>query len=685
MKFDIDFDNLGGSQDKGDVFDNLFTPEQNPTQQQQIKSQQVKQVPVELKNPQSLKDSVEEKQIKDQQVNLEIRNQENLKAQQELKSNTENEVKDFIKSLKQKYTKKISVQEYVEQQQKVISDTQSKISIYKSKVEALNTVVNDDTTELNKKQISRYKKVISGYESQISKLETALESAQKNLASVQNTSPNEEIEVENKEELVEELNEKTGVDLSVEEGSNLIEQLEEAAEEIPAFDFEIGGEGLSGLNIVVDKKTRNKSTGYYRTVVNIKSNDIPPIINKIATYVKTMSKGLVAPRVTDLRVIGNTNKTQLRNSKLKLTTRTITFKPNPAKLKVNKSNRIMLSFPEDYSSSNPSLLVYIQESRAKSIIEVSSEGFDSIESYISFVGERIAEYYTMGYQATYHKFQTKNISNPYIDVIRTLLATHDYKIKIIADNDDNIQGFLVKTTGTDNEWLNVMVRESSIDGIYEVVGYDTVRGNEISVFNSSVKITQNWLNDNLLKTVNELFKRDWSNEIEDLDSVYYELKKLKHAKLGNFGFYIINNQEKLETELIRTVSKNEMKKIQSGDYDAETLMGEGKYIGKWALTYFAMQIVGGDKRHGSEYITSDDYYSKYSVKDTRSYENRKRIKKNPEENYNSRPYVFMLKYVINGKPITLISKDLNYIISESGMFTNNPNTNPVSEYDYNSK
>ena len=72
-----------------------------------------------------------------------------------------------------------------------------------------------------------------------------------------------------------------------------------------------------------------------------------------------------------------------------------------------------------------------------------------------------------------------------------------------------------------------------------------------------------------------------------------------------------------------------------------------------------MLIEGGDKRAGRNYITTDEYYEKYNVKDKRNYQERVRTiltKEEKERNYNARKYMLKIEYKQNGKEKEIISK-----------------------------
>ena len=114
------------------------------------------------------------------------------------------------------------------------------------------------------------------------------------------------------------------------------------------------------------------------------------------------------------------------------------------------------------------------------------------------------------------------------------------------------------------------------------------------------------------------------------------------------------------------------KKIDSG-YDAEAILGKTDFLDYFIITYLAYQIVGGDKRKGRDYITREQYYEKYNVKDKRNYQQRDNTilkKQEVERNYNSRPYIFQVEYSANGKKHIYRDSNWENVLIETGLLSN---------------
>ncbi len=433
---------------------------------------------------------------------------------------------------------------------------------------------------------------------------------------------------------------------------------------------------ITEMDIKPILKKKDKS-GYFKSTVKLPVDKFPSIMCDIAAYIKQQSKGIIKPRIVDVRVIANTNKTQLRGKAFKLSAATIVFKPDHNRLKVPKYSRIMISVPDDFESTG-NLLVYMQESRGKTIIEIKHSEFKNDHQFIEFIGDRIAEYYTLGFDAAVAKFQLHSKNNPLIDILTKVLKSGGYKGKPLSD-ETHVYGIDFVSKIDNNQWLTVRVMESDLEGKYEVSGFNVVMGDEYQLLNRQV--TYQWLLENILNTLDSAYQKDWSDEIKTDDSeeqFMYLLAKLKHTKLKNALLEIHNvetDSPNLGIEILKTASRKDMEKILSEDYDSEAIFGKTKQLKIFVLTYYAHQIIGGDSRHGSDFITRQQYYEKYSVKDRGDYQKRKRTvlaKGQESRNYNARPYIFQLEYeTVNNKKHLFRAKSFIEIVNETGLFSNN--------------
>lgn len=460
----------------------------------------------------------------------------------------------------------------------------------------------------------------------------------------------------------------------------LEEQIETALSEIP------DGENfsLSDINIKPILQRKDK-TGYYKTSVTFKGENFPAQLNYISSYVKEKTKGLIFPRKCDPRVIGNTNKTQLRGSSLKLGAISVVFKPDFEKLKVNKGTRIMISIPENYALTG-NLLIFIQESRHKKILEITSKDFESQEIFNQFIGDRIAEYYVSGYDVTIKKLELRKTNNPLMDVVNTIVKTREYKVKPYTDDESNLFCIDFISKGDKNQWLYIQVIESDITGFYNVNAENTA--DPTWEYEISKNLTIGALLKNLYDILGTCYDRDWSKELDiqdEDDNFYYLYDKLKHAKLKNALIKlneVRSEQEEIGVVLKETLSKKDTAKSISDAYDCEAIIGKTNFVDYFILSFLAIPVIGGDKRKGADYITSEEYYQKYNVKDRREYEDRDRTivaKQGSERNYNARTYMFQIEYKVGDK--TNIYRDLTFdsILEKTGLITSSIDF-PVTKY-----
>ena len=495
------------------------------------------------------------------------------------------------------------------------------------------------------------------------------------------------------EKVTEVLETLTGEDMSDVNGVEVIKTTEEAFKEVSNPDLT-----LDDVEILPSKTKKDKN-GFFKTKVSIKKDNIPELINQIASIVKHKTSGIVSPRVCDLRVISNTNKTQLRGSSLKLSAATVVFKPDANKLKVNKGTRIMLSVPGEKSSKNYSgnLLVYLQESRAKTILEVSRKDFDSEDSYANYLAFTISNYYSYGYEVTLKKLQLRGTNNPLVETMQLIVGTGDFKVKPIQAPDGNIYRFEVISKREQNQWLRVIV-DTVMTGMYRVYALNDVTKEEYIITRENLSL--NALNEHIIYILNKSYERDWSKELgkgtdTEIPEIYYMLNKLQHRKLRMVAYEIWNSQQPESSktvfdypvcdsiELLKAASKRDMRALQHNDYDAEMLVGKTEKLQYFYLTYLAYPIIGGDRRNGKDYITKDDYYQKYDVTDRSQYSKRKNTvltRENSERNYNSRIYLFQLEYGSKDKKNVFRAKTFKEILEKTQFLTDTPNFEAVGMF-----
>lgn len=474
------------------------------------------------------------------------------------------------------------------------------------------------------------------------------------------------------QQLISDIQEKTGVELP--ENFDALElkvELESAAQEIP------NGEDLSMEDFEIKVSEKKDKTGYHKVKVNLKKDGIPESINSIASKVKKLTGGLIFPRIMDFRVIGNTNKTQLKSAALKLNAISIVFKPDFQKLHVNKGTRIALSIPEDHNSTG-NFIVYMQESRSKSIFEITRKDFDTQEHFEDFVSNRICDFYQLGYTVTKQKFSIVKNGNPIMDIITKLVKSKEFKVKpYIDESTDNIIAFDVITTGDKNQWLYFNVMESNKPAQYDITALNKVDSGWRMEINSKTPITISYLREKIYDFLVKQFDKDWKLEESD-DKDFYILGKITYRKFRSAVMDIMENREdktELEIFIKEALSQQQTQKILNKEYGAEVVIGKTKALDYFILTYLAYQVVGGDKRNGKQYITRQQYYQKYSVKDRRDYQERQKTilkKEGTDRNYNSRPYIFQLEYSIGGKKCIYRNADWNLIKEETGFLSENP-------------
>lgn len=447
-------------------------------------------------------------------------------------------------------------------------------------------------------------------------------------------------------------------------------EMNTALEDIP------GGDNVEIGDLTFTKTEKKSKAGYYKAKVSWKRTDIPQQLKDIASYVKSQTKGLISPRIVDLIRIGNTNRVQLKNDKLKLGPVTIVFKPNPSRMRAKKFHRFMVSLPEDYKSTK-NLIVYMQDGRKKSCLELTSKDFKSEEYFNQFLGDRIAEYFLVGYDVALQKIQLRNVDNPIMEVIDLVVKTNDYKAKPYVD-DGIIYRVDFKSKGTKNEWLRVSIEKSNnIQGAYNVFARSIADDNleiKIGDENRNNELTLEHLRRKILEVLSKLYNRNWDIPNERKETyMYYQLSKPVQRAIDYIETYIDDNgllaTTGLKMEKIKT--KKEWKPIIEKEnlpyYYIDTVYYTDK-DGGFALSYLMLKVIGGDKRRSKSYITSQQYYAKTGVKTRDPYQKR-RVKE--DRNYNNAINVYQVVYTRKGKEHLYMAKTYEEVLEDTGLLTGN--------------
>lgn len=454
----------------------------------------------------------------------------------------------------------------------------------------------------------------------------------------------------------------------IEEINNIIEDIPNT-DDISLTDFEI-------IN------TKSKK-GYTKTIVGFKK-DTPKEISEIATYARKVSGNLIKPRTMNILNIQNINKTQLKDSSIKLPMKSYTFKPDHTKLKVSKFNRFIISIQDDFESTNE-LYIYLQESRTKFVTKTKCD--------IEFIGKLIYSFYLEGIEVTKRKLQFKDTQNPLLRLVPDLVKSKQFKVKPFKIDEENktVKALKIKYLEPINEWMSIIIKENNnITGLYDVFAiYDEnwkIKINE-GFKKSKAPLDITYLHsDDFIEKLVKFYNNDIKKfktaglDIDDNDIKYSMLiNNLKHRNLKKVFIDMLNHiddDNSNNLEIINTYSQLGTKKLleleKQNDYNAEVIIGKSDNYKYFIISYFAMLIEGGDKRAGRDYITTPEYYQKYNVKDKRKYEERVRTiltKEEKERNYNSRPYMFQIEYeTIKGEKNKLITKTFEEINIKLNIF-----------------
>lgn len=362
-------------------------------------------------------------------------------------------------------------------------------------------------------------------------------------------------------------------------------------------------------------ETKKDKSGYIKEKVTIKSSIASKELSTLATIAKNESNGAVRHRVADIRLIGNTNKTQLRNSELKLFKISYTFKPVGGS--VNKATRVMISVSPEFDT-DKKLLVYIQQSRNKAIIEY--EVWDAED--IQWLGKFIGNFFQMTFSLAEKVLRFKNNDDPLVPVLNKIIKTNEFRVMPLG-KESRISSFMIESKSPKNQWLVVIVRpkvnKQGEYGVYLNSRIDKFWGHEIKL-KSGTPITLRYLSSaDFIDRLFDIYADSYTNlgvnqQAEDSKELFM-VNKLTYRYLKQAFYEIFDSPEELEVKIGGTLSKKDTAVDLKKDYEAEAIIGKTKHLDYFILSYSAVQVIEGNSR-----VTKDG------------------------RNYHSRVYMFQLEY-----------------------------------------
>lgn len=441
------------------------------------------------------------------------------------------------------------------------------------------------------------------------------------------------------EAISQQVNEKTDIPENV-DVFEIANEISTAVEEIPELkDVDVA---IDDFNIT---EYRSKE-GYIKNKVTIKSEVGSVQLSNLATLIKKQTDGIVLHRAMDVRTVGNTNKTQLKTSELKLHAISYVFRPLSGKtIQAKKYQRFIISINLDFESTNK-ITIYLQESRDKLIIEIP---FD-----LEFIARVISDFYVVGFGVTKARLLS-NDNNEFNVIMNKLALSGIYKVKPIIKEGVANRIMIMSKSGK-YQWLYVLVSKLNIQGTYKIEAKSKIDSNWSGIrFNHpegvNVPITKEFLlserfQTNLHKIFNEM---DWSKYVnENTDDEHYMLSKLTYRPLKRAFIEMLELQElgQIGLEINGTLSQADTKKDPTidDDYESEVIVGKTKHIDFFILAWSAVKISGGNNR----------------------------VSPKTGKNYDARPYLFTLVYSVNGIKKTVQHKDFD-TIKLSGFLTETPN------------
>lgn len=538
--------------------------------------------------------------------------------------------------------------------------------------------------------------------------------------------PDEEF-VEKAQEIAQEY--ETGYGIEVPKEADIVDAEQVIAEAEQVID-------VNPEDLVLEPIKKKSRAGYFKCKVNVGANVMPARVHKLSSYLKSSTKGGIVPRITDLRVIVHTNETQLRNSKVKLTAKSITYKPKQSFISTKKGTRVIISIPEQ---DNGEYIMYLSDGRRHVAWQIPKMNGVSEESYNQWIAARIADFFVKGIEVVALKVQLRKDPDPLMPLIDSILVSGDYKaIPQIARYGESIKIDAVRffKPGSRNSGVAVDVTRDGIDK-YSVTAYGEGLGEDENFFNLNLGIDGNklkntgstftfvvytigQLEEHLKKAMDVFFDADISKiagfddeslkenperilrkyknmgsklTFKPLKIAYTEILKTVEDELENGALVELSIDDVLDKKQVAEIARkavktgSNIKSKMNGELIGEAIKGHTDYL-TFTLIYCLTFMSEKDKRRSSSFITSEKYYynkemqskskgraEHYTdVKDHRPAPERERslAGRGQDRNYHGGDYLFHLTYTLKGKQCKITAKTFKEINDKTKFLTQNP-------------
>lgn len=487
--------------------------------------------------------------------------------------------------------------------------------------------------------------------------------------------------------------------------------------------------------LVIEPVKKQSRKGYFKCKVNVGANTMPPRVHKLSSYLKQSTKGGIVPRITDLRIIVHTNETQLRNSRLKLTAKSITYKPKQSFIATKKGTRVIISIPEN---DNGEYIMYLSDGRRHVAWQIPKMNGVSEDSYNQWIAARIADFFVKGIEVVALKVQLRQNPDPLMVVIDGVLAFPDFKaypqlmkyssgieidsVKFVKQGSNNSgHEVTVKKVGMDKYSVTAYGPGIDNDGdpINIPLGTDGKKANlgstftftyyNISELEKYLKsaldnffdgdisklggFDEKSLKDNPEKIIRKYQSMGSKLSFKPMKLAYKDILAYVQDEIDNGPDADIVIDDILDKKQVSEIAKkavktgSNVKSKMNGDLIGEAIKGHTDSL-TFILMYCLTFIEEKDKRRSSTFITSEKYYynkqlqskskgraEHYTdVKDRRPALERERslAGKGQDRNYHGGDYMFHLSYVYKGKQCKIAAKTFKEIMDKTRFLTNKP-------------
>lgn len=328
--------------------------------------------------------------------------------------------------------------------------------------------------------------------------------------------------------------------------------------------------------------------------ISIGKDNVPFMLQKLASVVRKLSSVNVKSRVLDVRQIADINSKMLNNGfdgSLLLSPVTLSFRPTINNDSIKRTDRVMISVTGDYEVDG-NFLFYMQHEKKRFVCHVKHDRFSSNEDYILFLANAVNDFFIVGFDSICDRLLTETDDVYGLDRIGALISdTREFTVGYCCDGTNGTtQINIMPKNNPVNSWLRVSIFKGNLQGTY---GVTLTSINDYNFYQEpfyNKPLTIDMLQNNIVNMLRNWYAMNWN---EDLNAKEQNdtnlLNKFVIVKMRSAVMEIINmkNQSPMFGIVLNNAySRQETAGFMPNKEMAEVLTGKTANTDYFILTCF---------------------------------------------------------------------------------------------------